>query len=133
LVIWITGKAGAGKSTFAKKLQDMMTSPAVIIDGEEVRERYGLKDFSDQGRLINMLLASSEAILAEEKGKVAIVAMISPRKKHRDLVRKLFDDSVLVYVKGGTLWEGTEYEEPDEDEANMVYDWRGTDLEEVHD
>jgi len=114
MVIWITGRAGAGKTTLARKLQAQMNS-CLVCDGEEMRHEHPAS-FDDEGRRANIMRLAKEAAGAEANGGMAIVACVSPKRIWRDEARALFEESVLIYIPGGTLWEGTTYEEPTGDE-----------------
>ena len=48
----------------------------------------------------------------------------------RDFGRNAFKDFRLIYIPGGELWEGTEYEEPSKDLIYKVYTW-DTPIEEI--
>ena len=48
-VIWMTGLPCSGKTTMAKKLQELIPNMA-ILDGDELREWLSTKDFSREGR-----------------------------------------------------------------------------------
>jgi adenylylsulfate kinase len=115
MVIWITGRAAAGKTTLANKLKQVVNRP-VLIDGDEVRKQQNNSDYSDEGRLNNIIEIASRAKEWESVGYTVIVACVSPTRILRDKARALFKESVLIYVPGGTLWPGTNYEEPTEDE-----------------
>jgi len=118
MVIWITGRASSGKTTYAnrlKKLIENTNKKILILDGDDVR-KYFKSGFTDQDREEHILRIASFAAIAEKQGFIVIVALISPKKEWRVKARKLFDRSILVYMPGGYLWNNTEYEEPDREE-----------------
>jgi len=118
MVIWITGRASSGKTTYAnrlKKLIENTNKKILILDGDDVR-KYFKSGFTDQDREEHILRIASFAAIAEKQGFIVIVALISPKKEWRVKARKLFDKSVLIYMPGGYLWDNTEYEEPDHEE-----------------
>jgi len=128
MVIWITGKAGAGKTTLAKKIQTKLRNKnysPIIIDGDRLRKIID-EGYSDDGRQKNIVFAAELASMIEEQGVTAIVAMVSPKKVWRDMAKTLFEESYTIYVEGGKLWEGTEYDCPTTTEADVVYDWRSS-------
>lgn len=114
MVIWLTGKAGAGKTAVARKLARAI-GDAVVLDGDEVRKWFPA-GYTDEDRAANIDRIARIAALLENEGHVPIIACVSPRKEWRQEGRSLFQESALIYLAGGTLWEGTEYEEPDEEE-----------------
>ena len=122
MVIWITGKANAGKTTLAYKIHKLLPTSSIILDGDEIREIIK-SDFTDEGRKNNILTIAKLAALSEKQGLIAIVALVSPKKEWRDEARSLFKNSILIHVKGGKLWENTIYEQPDIEEADITYSW----------
>ena len=124
MIYWITGKSGAGKTTLAYVLKKNIRR-SIILDGDEIRSIIP-NDFSDEGRWNNITTVIKLAELLVKQEYVPIVAMISPKKEWREEARKHFEEFKLIYVKGGSLWKGTTYDEPTEDEYLMVYDWKET-------
>jgi len=120
MVIWITGKANAGKTTLAYKLHNLLLPPSLVLDGDEIRKIIK-SNFTDEGRRQNILTIAKLASLFEDQGLIVIVALISPKKEWRDEARKMFKESYLIYVEGGTLWKNTTYDEPDLEEADKIY------------
>lgn len=121
MVYWITGKASAGKTVYAHRLKrnlEVSGKNVLILDGDVVRQYFPSKHeaFSDQDREENIMRIARFAAIAEKQNITVIVAVISPKKEWRMKARKLFDESILIYMPGGMLWEGTDYEEPDHEE-----------------
>lgn len=88
LTIWLTGMSGAGKSTIAKALKNIVinrTNNYVhILDGDEVRENLSPDlDFSKEGRSKNIKRISYVSKCIVDCCGVSIVAAISPYKKDR--------------------------------------------------
>lgn len=117
MVIWITGKAKAGKTTMAEALQKVMPG-SLILDGDAVRQQFPTT-FDEAGRRENILRIAKMAGIAEKQGIPVIVACVSPKREWREEARKMFRQSILIYVPGGILWPNTEYEEPTPDELRM--------------
>ena len=120
MVYWITGKAKAGKTTLAGQMANefrKLNKQVLILDGDVVR-KYFPCNFDDCGRWDNIKRIATIAKIAEEQNIIVIVACISPKKEWRMKVKKMFYEFKLFYVPGGYLWEGTQYEEPDEEELN---------------
>lgn len=122
MVILITGKAGAGKSTYAKRLVEELRGDGefiYLLDSENIR---GLNDdYSDQGREQHLMMMARMAKQLEEIGASVIIAAIAPKKEWRDKMRKFWKESLLVYLPGGTLWPGTTYERPTSSELVFPY------------
>ncbi|MEI2737918.1 MAG: adenylyl-sulfate kinase [Chitinophagaceae bacterium] len=92
LLIQLTGLSGAGKSTIAGKVKDLLDEaglPSVVIDGDEYRKTL-CKDlgFSKDDRFENIRRLGKLAFSFTEKGIIAIIAAINPfeeiRKELRD-------------------------------------------------
>lgn len=119
MVYWLTGKSSAGKTVYAKRLKrqfEELGAKVLLLDGDEVRDQFNNNEYDDESRLRHIMSVSRFAALAERQGFIVIIALISPKKEWRMKARKLFDKSMLIYLPGGMLWEGTEYEEPDHEE-----------------
>lgn len=119
MIYWITGKSSSGKTVYAKRLRNQLESlgaKVLVLDGDEVRNQFGNQEYSDESRENHIMGIANFAAVAEKQGFVVIIALISPKKEWRMRARKLFDKSMLIYLPGGNLWAGTEYEEPDHEE-----------------
>ena len=122
MVYLITGKKDAGKTTYGKRFADELKAEGrkvIMIDGDEFREKNRNQDFSDEGRIKNLMEAAVMAAEFEQKGYIVIMAFVAPRREWRDMMRKLWRMSVVVYIPGGTLWPGTEYERPTDGELTI--------------
>lgn len=92
-VIWLTGLSGAGKSTIANALEQILHAKGVhtyILDGDKVRNGLN-KDlsFSDHDRRENIRRISEVAALMKDAGIVVITAFISPFRNERHLAKHL--------------------------------------------
>jgi len=122
MIIFITGKANSGKTTLAKRLRcqyPLFLKDVVILDGDNVRKHFPT-GFSDEEREEHIMRIAKFAALLEEQDKTVIIALVAPRKEWRQKARALFNKSELIYVTGGTLWKGTTYEEPDQEENPAI-------------
>lgn len=101
-VIWLTGYSGSGKSTVAKGIYKSLTEAgyqAHILDGDKTRA--GLcsdLSFSVADRRENVRRIGEVSKLFMDAGVVCIVALISPYRKDRDMVRQLFRDGQFIEV-----------------------------------
>ena len=115
MIYLITGKAGAGKSHYSRALAAELIlegKRVVVLDGDEFRKETGNEDYSDQGRIDNLMGAAKIAADLEEQGFIVIMAFIAPREAWRKQMRSLWKESEVIYIPGGTLWPGTIYEKP---------------------
>lgn len=103
VTVWFTGLSGAGKTTIAEKLQDVLRERGhnvEILDGDVVRTNLskGL-GFSKEDRDINIRRIGFVCRLLARNGVIAIGAAISPYRDIRDEIRRENGDFVEVYTK----------------------------------
>jgi len=119
MIYWITGRSSAGKTVYAKRLKrqfEELGGKVLLLDGDDVRDKFSNQEYTDEARLQHIMNIAGFASVAESQGFIVIIAVISPKKEWRMKARKLFDKSMLIYMPGGHLWKGTEYEDPDHEE-----------------
>jgi adenylylsulfate kinase len=101
-VIWFTGLSGAGKSTVAVVLDEMLNRRGVhsyVLDGDNVR--HGLNKnlgFSPEDRHENIRRIGEVAHLFEDAGLIAITAFISPYVSDRNMARDLNPNGRFIEV-----------------------------------
>lgn len=132
MIYWLTGQPGAGKTTIAKelcKLGGMVTpSPWFNVDGDDIRNIFDNKDYSEQGRRKNIELAQQLSQYLHSKGKNVVVSLVSPYKDQREIFKqKMGDDLVEVYVhtsetRGRENFFVENYEPPTENFLNICTD-----------
>ena len=121
MIYWITGKRNAGKTVYAERLAKELREKGhqvAVFDGDAVRDKFPT-GFSDAQRHDHIIRIARFAAVLEEQGIIVIIALVSPNRKWREEARALFRESILVYIPGGDLWEGTTYEEPNKEELNI--------------
>jgi len=118
-IIWLTGQPGSGKTTICKRI--LFDKPGVFhIDGDDLRDLFENKDYSETGRRKNVELAQQIAHYLQKKGKDVVVSLVSPYKDQRDKFKeKMGDNLVEVYihttdVRGRENFFVKEYEAPTE-------------------
>jgi adenylylsulfate kinase len=101
MIYWLTGQPGAGKTTLVKMLYTHLHPlKPTIVDGDDIREIFNNKDYSEVGRRKNVELAQHLAHFIHNKGGVALVSLVSPYKDQRDSFRELIGDDNIkeIYV-----------------------------------
>ena len=115
-MLWITGAAGSGKTTIARRLQ-LKIPNSVILDGDEVRQ-WLTPDmgFTHEDRLAHLVRMQIMGHMIEQVGGTAILATVTV---HPSILRDIF----VVWLVGRERyppWEGTTWPEPPH--ANLVLD-----------
>ena len=86
MIYWFTGQPGAGKTTLANKLVTYFTNNYTFvhhIDGDDLRECFNNKDYSEWGRRKNVERAQDIALYLNTKSNV-VVSLVSPFKDQRE-------------------------------------------------
>jgi adenylyl-sulfate kinase len=100
-VIWLTGLSGAGKTTIAVALQELLQHQGitpVLLDGDEIRKAIQLTSFDEESRKQHNLKVGEMASALEAENKIVIVALISPYADIRNIIRQQCKRFVEVYV-----------------------------------
>jgi adenylylsulfate kinase len=103
LTIWLYGLSGAGKTTIALLLEEMLTENnlfCIRLDGDEMRDgiNKGL-GFTDEDRAENVRRASEIAKLHYNNNVITICSFITPLNSHRNIFRDMLGENVLeVFV-----------------------------------
>jgi adenylylsulfate kinase-like enzyme len=119
MIIWLTGQPGAGKTTIALELvKSLPTETTVHIDGDDLRDIFVNKDYSELGRRRNIERAQDIALFLHTKGYTVIVSLVSPYKDQRDTFKEL-NGVIEVYVhtteiRGRESYHVLNYEPPTE-------------------
>ena len=102
--IWITGISGAGKTTLATNINNVLNSnhyPSVILDGDDIRKKMN-KDlgFSITARDENIRRIACMSELLSHQNIITIVSVISPMKNQRAYAKEVYGDNFNeVYLK----------------------------------
>ena len=84
MIYWFTGQPHSGKTTLADSLKDKWLPHAFRIDGDEMRELFLNKDYSEKGRRANIDAAQKIAHYLHNQGKDVIVSLVSPYLDQRE-------------------------------------------------
>jgi len=98
-MIWITGNSGAGKTTLAEKLFEMIPN-SIVLDGNTLRDIWIGLGFSELDRREQSFRTVKLATYLERQGYNVIVSVICP---YKDL-RKTLDDNFKIFwikLRGG--------------------------------
>jgi len=119
MIIWFTGQPGSGKTTICKRI--IWDKPGVFhIDGDDLRDLFDNKDYSEQGRRKNIELAQQIAEFLHKKGKDVVVSLVSPYKDQREKFKEKMGQNLFeIYIhttelRGREDFFVKEYEPPTE-------------------
>ena len=127
--ILVYGLPGSGKTTFARKLKELLGDRAMHFNADEVRKEVNDWDFSDEGRKRQANRMRSAAEMAHNMGKYAILDFVCPKQEYRDIINadyeiymsispvRDFPDTTAIFEKPlyPSVWEVSSYEESDLD------------------
>jgi adenylylsulfate kinase len=118
MIINLTGQAGSGKTSIAKEITNILPK-SINIDGDELREIFVNKDYSEAGRRKNIQNAYNIALFLEAKGFTPVISLISPYKDLRDELKSNAKGVLEVYVttteiRGKEKFFAEGYEKPTE-------------------
>lgn len=103
VAIWLTGMSGAGKSTIASRLSELLGAQGrriEVLDGDEIREELSRDlTFSREDREVNVRRIAFLASLLVKHGVTVITAAISPYAQGRAQARERIGRFVEVYVR----------------------------------
>jgi adenylylsulfate kinase-like enzyme len=96
MIYWLTGQPGAGKTVLANKLKKEIPG-AFRIDGDDMRELFSNKDYSINGRVINVGTAQRIAQYLNNQGKDVIVSLVAPYIDQREDFKTLMGDQIIEF------------------------------------
>ena len=120
MIIWLTGQPGSGKTTICEEILRLRDYRVFHIDGDDLRDLFENKDYSETGRRKNIELAQQIAQFLHNQGKDVLVSLVSPYKDQRDRFKeKMGENLVEVFlhtteIRGREDFFVKEYEKPTE-------------------
>ena len=118
MIYWFTGQPGAGKTSIAEVLLTHLPKNTFHVDGDDLREIFNNKDYSETGRRKNIELAQHITHFLHNKGTNVVVSLVSPyRDQREEFKQKIGDDIIEIYVhtenlRGREDFHVKNYEEP---------------------
>lgn len=103
VTLWFTGLSGAGKSSIANALNEMLEGANLAcerLDGDDLRKTL-CKDlgFTKEDRFTNIERAGFVANLLSRNKVLVLASFITPYQEQRDNLRYQIDDFVEIFVK----------------------------------
>jgi len=96
MIYWFTGQPCAGKTVLANMLKKEKPG-AFRIDGDDMRELFSNKDYSINGRVINVGTAQRIAQYLNNQGKDVIVSLVAPYVDQREDFKALMGDQIVEF------------------------------------
>ena len=92
-IIWFTGQPGSGKTTLSNALISRLKNThselsVVPVDGDDLRDIFINKDYSEKGRRLNIQTAINITKFLQSKGHLVIASLVSPYKDLREDLKK---------------------------------------------
>jgi adenylylsulfate kinase len=120
MIYYLIGQPHAGKTTLSKLLKQHLYPQNIIqIDGDEIRDIFQNKDYSEEGRRKNIQRAQDIAKFLNAKGFDVIMSLVSPYKDLRDELKSTSNvTEVYIHttdVRGRESFHVENYEKPTED------------------
>jgi adenylylsulfate kinase-like enzyme len=118
MIYWFTGQPGAGKTTLAQYMNEHVLTNGIHVDGDDIREIFNNKDYTEKGRLKNIELAQHLAHFMYNKGFNVSVSLVSPYREQREQFKQLLGNELIeVYVhtsdiRGREQYHVENYEAP---------------------
>jgi adenylyl-sulfate kinase len=102
--LWMTGCSGAGKTTIATALEDILVKQygkhVYRLDGDNLRTGLNRDlGFSEWDRAESVRRTGELATLFSDAGVITLVGLISPYRKDRDEVRKRHEDQGIPFYE----------------------------------
>ena len=101
VVVWLTGLPGAGKTTLAARLAEVLVGRGLRVeqlDGDSLREIFPGTGFTRAEREEHVRRAGMMASALERRGVTVVASLVSPYQASRRQVRSLCRNFVEVHV-----------------------------------
>jgi adenylylsulfate kinase-like enzyme len=95
MIYWFTGQPAHGKTVLANMLKEKLPN-AFRIDGDEMRELFTNKDYTINGRVVNVGTAQKIAHYLHNQGHDVIVSLVAPYVDQREDFKKLIGTENMV-------------------------------------
>lgn len=95
MIYWFTGQPAHGKTVLANMLKEELPN-AFRIDGDEMRELFTNKDYSINGRVVNVGTAQRIAHYLHNQGYDVIVSLVAPYVDQREDFKKIIGTENMV-------------------------------------
>jgi len=104
MIILFFGQPGSGKTTLASELERIINAECPAhqkikwIDGDQWRELTGNKDYSREGRMLNLRGAFDLAINLESQDHLVILSFVAPYHEVRSYLKENSRHLIQIYL-----------------------------------
>lgn len=101
IVFWVTGLAGSGKTTIAKKMKSKIQKiygPTVVLSGDDIRSIFNLKGYTYKERLLTVKKYQKLIKKLTNQKINVIFAVIGMMNEIRKINRKMFKNYVEIFI-----------------------------------
>ena len=101
MIYWFTGQPGSGKTSLALELKKVMEKDRLFtyyvhhLDGDNVRELFQNKDYSEKGRRYNVDTVQKIAHYLHLNGNDVIVSLVSPYRDQRENFKEIIGEELV--------------------------------------
>jgi adenylylsulfate kinase len=133
MIYWFTGQPGHGKTVLASAFKQKLDN-VFHVDGDDLREIFDNKDYSETGRRKNIELAQHLSHFLHNKGQNVVVSLVSPYKDQREEFKEKMGDNIKeIYIhtteiRGRENFHVENYQQPTENYLDI--DTTNTSVEE---
>ena len=119
MIYWFTGQPGHGKTVLASAFKQKLDN-VFHVDGDDLREIFDNKDYSEVGRRKNIELAQHLAHFLHNKGQNVVVSLVSPYKDQREEFKNKLGNSIKEFyihtteIRGRENFHVENYQQPTE-------------------
>ena len=119
MIYWFTGQPGHGKTVLASAFKQKLDN-VFHVDGDDLREIFDNKDYSETGRRKNIELAQHLSHFLHNKGQNVVVSLVSPYKDQRDMFKEKMGDFIKEFyihtteIRGRENFHVENYQQPTE-------------------
>ena len=94
MIYVLYGQPASGKTTLGKLLAEYL-EVQFVIDGDEFREMFTNKDYTEHGRIENIKNANAVATYLNKKNKNVVIALVNPYQDLRQELKNNNQDGVI--------------------------------------
>ena len=117
-IYYLIGQPGSGKTTIGKLLVKFLGEKTIQIDGDQMRLLFNNKDYTFEGRKINIQRSHDIARFLVSNDYDVVMSLVSPFKELRDEL-KINNPVIEIYLRttedrGRCQYRVENYEHPTE-------------------